>query len=161
MVLHLRPLHTAKTLSMAVQAWEPSTCEAETGGFLCSRSAWSTERVRGQPGLHRETLSLRKRKEGRKQERKREKKKTRGPQIANDPKDLPDGALTPKTHVVERETRKLDQNPLKGGRKKQLSKLSSKCYTCSMAHVHTRVHSQIMPPSTYFLIAASYSDICL
>jgi hypothetical protein len=39
-------------------AFNPSTWEAEAGGFLSSRPAWSTERVLGQPGLHRETLSL-------------------------------------------------------------------------------------------------------
>jgi hypothetical protein len=33
-----------------------STREAEAGGFLSLRPAWSTERVPGQPGLHRETL---------------------------------------------------------------------------------------------------------
>jgi hypothetical protein len=31
--------------------------EAEAGGSVSSRPAWSTERVLGQPGLHRETLS--------------------------------------------------------------------------------------------------------
>jgi hypothetical protein len=31
--------------------------EAEAGGFLSSRPAWSTAWVPGQPGLHRETLS--------------------------------------------------------------------------------------------------------
>ena len=31
--------------------------EAEAGGFLSSRLAWSTEWVPGQPGLHSETLS--------------------------------------------------------------------------------------------------------
>ena len=30
--------------------------EAEAGGFLSSRPAWSTEQVLGQPELHRETL---------------------------------------------------------------------------------------------------------
>jgi len=35
----------------------PSTWEAEAGGFLSSRPAWSTKWVPGQPGLHRETLS--------------------------------------------------------------------------------------------------------
>ena len=35
----------------------PSTLEAEAGGSLCLRPVWSTERVPGQPGLHRETLS--------------------------------------------------------------------------------------------------------
>jgi hypothetical protein len=38
-------------------AFNPSTWEADTGRFLSSRPAWSTERVPGQPGLHRETLS--------------------------------------------------------------------------------------------------------
>jgi hypothetical protein len=37
--------------------FNPSTCEAEAGGFLSSRPAWSTELAPGQPGLHRETLS--------------------------------------------------------------------------------------------------------
>jgi hypothetical protein len=35
----------------------PGTREAEAGGFLSSRPAWSTKWVPGQPGLHRETLS--------------------------------------------------------------------------------------------------------
>jgi hypothetical protein len=34
--------------------FKPSTWEAEAGGFLSSRPAWSTERVPGQPGLYRE-----------------------------------------------------------------------------------------------------------
>jgi hypothetical protein len=38
-------------------AFNPGTQEAEAGGFLSSRPAWSTEWVPGQPGLHRETLS--------------------------------------------------------------------------------------------------------
>ena len=42
---------------MVAHAFNPSTWEAEAGGFLSSRPAWSTERVPGQPGLHRETLS--------------------------------------------------------------------------------------------------------
>ena len=42
---------------MVAHAFNPSTWEAEAGGFLNSRPAWSTERVPGQPGLHRETLS--------------------------------------------------------------------------------------------------------
>ena len=40
-----------------VHAFNPSTGEAEAGGFLSSRPAWFTEWVPGQPGLHRETLS--------------------------------------------------------------------------------------------------------
>jgi hypothetical protein len=35
----------------------PSTREAEAGGFLSLRPAWSTKRVSGQPGLFRETLA--------------------------------------------------------------------------------------------------------
>jgi hypothetical protein len=38
-------------------AFNPSTWEAEAGGFLSSRPAWSTKWVPGQPGLYRETLS--------------------------------------------------------------------------------------------------------
>ena len=52
---------------MVAHTFNPSTWEVETGGFLSSRPAWSTECVPGQPGLHRETLSG-----------KREKKKTQG-----------------------------------------------------------------------------------
>jgi hypothetical protein len=40
-----------------VYTFNPSTWEAEAGGFLSSRPAWSTECVPGQPGLYRETLS--------------------------------------------------------------------------------------------------------
>jgi hypothetical protein len=42
---------------MVAHAFNPSTREAEAGGFLSSRPAWSTEWVPGQPGLYRETLS--------------------------------------------------------------------------------------------------------
>jgi hypothetical protein len=50
-------------------AFNPSTWEAEAGGFLSSRPAWSTEGVPGQPGLHRETLSLKKKKKTEKQQK--------------------------------------------------------------------------------------------
>jgi hypothetical protein len=53
---------------MVPHAFNPSTWEAEAGGFLSSRPAWSTEQVSGQPGLHRETLS-------RKTKKKKKKKK--------------------------------------------------------------------------------------
>jgi hypothetical protein len=43
--------------AVVVHAFDSSTWEAEAGGFLSSRPAWSTEWVPGQPGLHRETLS--------------------------------------------------------------------------------------------------------
>jgi hypothetical protein len=42
--------------AVVAHAFNPSTWEAEAGGFLSSRSAWSTKWVPGQPGLHRETL---------------------------------------------------------------------------------------------------------
>jgi hypothetical protein len=48
---------------VVAHAFNPSTWEAEAGGFLSSRPAWSTKRVPGQPGLHRETLSQKKTKE--------------------------------------------------------------------------------------------------
>jgi hypothetical protein len=38
-------------------AFNLSTQEAEAGGFLSLRPAWSTEQVLEQPGLHREALS--------------------------------------------------------------------------------------------------------
>jgi hypothetical protein len=41
---------------VVAHAFNPSTWQAETGEFLSSRPAWSTEWVPGQPGLHRETL---------------------------------------------------------------------------------------------------------
>jgi hypothetical protein len=44
-------------LGVVAYAFSPSTWEAEAGGFLSSRPAWSTKWVPGQPGLHRETLS--------------------------------------------------------------------------------------------------------
>jgi hypothetical protein len=43
--------------AVVVHAFNPSTWEAEAGGFLSLRPAWSSEQVPGQPGLHRETLS--------------------------------------------------------------------------------------------------------
>jgi hypothetical protein len=42
---------------VVAHAFNPSTQEAEAGGFLSSRPAWSTKWVPGQPGLYRETLS--------------------------------------------------------------------------------------------------------
>ena len=59
---------------MVAHAFNPSTREAEAGGFLSSRPAWSTEWVPVQPGLHRETLSQ-KRKEKRKEKKRKEKKR--------------------------------------------------------------------------------------
>jgi hypothetical protein len=49
--------NTFKHRAVVAHALNPSTREAEAGGFLSSRPAWSTEWVPGQPGLHRETLS--------------------------------------------------------------------------------------------------------
>jgi hypothetical protein len=40
-----------------VHAFNTSTWKAEAGGSLSLRSAWSTERVPGQPGIYREILS--------------------------------------------------------------------------------------------------------
>jgi hypothetical protein len=42
---------------VVVHVFNSSTWEAEADGFLSSSPAWSTERVPGQPGLYRETLS--------------------------------------------------------------------------------------------------------
>jgi hypothetical protein len=48
--------------AVVAHAFSPSTWEAEAGGFLSSGPAWSTERVPGKPGLYRETLSRKKKK---------------------------------------------------------------------------------------------------
>ena len=48
---------------VVVHAFNPSTWEAEEGVFLSLRSAWTTEWVPGQPGLHRETMSQNKTKQ--------------------------------------------------------------------------------------------------
>jgi hypothetical protein len=58
-----------------VHAFNPSTWEAEAGGFLSSRPAWSTKLVPGQPGLHRETLSQKNKQKTK--ERKEKKRKCR------------------------------------------------------------------------------------
>ena len=50
---------------MVAHAFNPSTREAEAGGFLSLRPAWSTKGVPGQPGLYRETLSKKKKKKKR------------------------------------------------------------------------------------------------
>ena len=50
-----------------------STQEAESGRSLSSKPAWSTEQVLGQPGLHRQILSGRKKK-GKEREQERKKK---------------------------------------------------------------------------------------
>jgi hypothetical protein len=51
-------------------AFDPSTQEAEAGGFLSLKPAWSTKQVPGLPGLYRETLSRKTKKKKRKKERK-------------------------------------------------------------------------------------------
>ena len=48
---------SAQSQGVVVQAFNPSTWEAEAGRLLSSRPAYSTEQVPGQSGLHRETLS--------------------------------------------------------------------------------------------------------
>jgi hypothetical protein len=45
---------------VVAHAFNPSTREAEAGGFLSSRPAWSTKWVPGQPGLHTEKPCLEK-----------------------------------------------------------------------------------------------------
>ena len=52
---------------MVAHTFNPSTQEAEAGGFLSSRPAWSTEWVTGQSGLHRENLSQKTKKERKKE----------------------------------------------------------------------------------------------
>jgi hypothetical protein len=71
-ISHRAPLHS--WILFALRMWDlkpvahsfsPSTREAEAGGFLSLRPTWSTKWVPGQPGLHRETLSRKKKKKKR------------------------------------------------------------------------------------------------
>ena len=55
---------------VVAQAFNPSTWEAEAGRFLSLSPAWSTEWVPGKPGLHRETLSSKKKPKQRNKETK-------------------------------------------------------------------------------------------
>ena len=41
-----------KSLAVVAHTYNPSTWEAEAGGLLSSRTAWSTELVPGQLELH-------------------------------------------------------------------------------------------------------------
>ena len=61
---------------MVVHAFHPSTWEAGAGKFLSSRPAWSTKRVPGQPGLHRETPILKKTKQNKTKQNKTKQNKT-------------------------------------------------------------------------------------
>jgi hypothetical protein len=58
-LLYIRSCLKTKIIAPVVMAYSfnPSTREAEGGGSLSSRPAWFTDRVPGQPGLHKETLS--------------------------------------------------------------------------------------------------------
>jgi ABC-type phosphate/phosphonate transport system substrate-binding protein len=67
-------------LDMVVHAFNPSTWEAEAGRFLSLKLAWFTELVPGQPWLHRETLSQKKKKT-RKQKQIKTNKQTNKKQI--------------------------------------------------------------------------------
>jgi hypothetical protein len=58
---------------VVAHAFNPSTWEAEAVGFLSSRPAWSTEQVPGQPGLHRETLSRKTKKQTKKKKNRQRK----------------------------------------------------------------------------------------
>ena len=58
-------------LGVVAHAFNPSTWEAEAGGFPSSRPAWSTKWVPGQPWLHRETLSPKTKKKNKKKQQKK------------------------------------------------------------------------------------------
>jgi hypothetical protein len=52
--------------AVVAHAFNPSTWEAEAGGFLSSRPAWSTKCIPGQPELYRKTLSRKKKNKNKK-----------------------------------------------------------------------------------------------
>jgi hypothetical protein len=65
-------------LGVVAHAFNPSTREAEAGGFLSSRPAWSTKWVPGQLELHRETPSRKTKKKKKKKERKTDRHRVPG-----------------------------------------------------------------------------------
>jgi hypothetical protein len=73
---------------VVAHAFNPSSWEAEAGGFLSLRPAWSTEWVPGQPELHRETLSRKS------QKAKKTKKTQKKPQILQLLEDVFSEAIT-------------------------------------------------------------------
>ena len=60
---------------VVVRAFNPSPRECRGTGSLSSKPVWSTELVLGQPGLHRETLSWKKKEEGGEEGKKKMKEK--------------------------------------------------------------------------------------
>jgi hypothetical protein len=66
-ILFSLSIKTSQSQAVVVHTFNPSTWEADVGGFLSWRAAWSTELVPGQSGLHTETLSQKKKKKQNKQ----------------------------------------------------------------------------------------------
>ena len=52
-----KDLERISTWAVVMHTFTPCLQEAETGSSLSSRASWSTDKVPGQPGLHRETPS--------------------------------------------------------------------------------------------------------
>jgi hypothetical protein len=71
------PLKNKAKPGVVAHTFNPSTREAEAGGFLSLRSAWSTKRVPGQPGLYRETLSQKKKTKKKTKKKQTNKNKTK------------------------------------------------------------------------------------
>jgi hypothetical protein len=116
-------------------AFNPSTQEAEAGGFLSSRPAWSTERVPGQPELHRETLSWKKKNSISRTYIKVEERAGEMAQQLRAPTALPEVmSSNPSNH------RKMSWNKREKGKgeekvegRTELIKLSSDLHTCTTA----------------------------
>jgi hypothetical protein len=67
----------AEVMMVVVQAFNPSTREAEASGSLSSRSAWSTEVYRMARATQRNPVSKRKTKQLKKRKEKKRKKERR------------------------------------------------------------------------------------
>jgi len=91
---------------VVAHAFNPSTREAEAGGFLSLRPAWSTKWVPGQPGLYRETLSQ---KQTNKQTNK-QKTKTKGKKEKRKGKEE-EGSLSEKRPCKESSKKRIGKPP--------------------------------------------------
>jgi hypothetical protein len=117
----------AKLRAVVAHAFNPSTWEAEAGGFLSLRPAWSIKVSSGQPGLHREILFRKTKKKQKKNKKKPKKQKTN-----------------------KKKTKKEKKRKEKKRKEKKKEKSQANfCYICKPIHTQGRIvepHPPTPPP---------------